>query len=166
MSVSLLLISCKPPEEGSTVDLSENLKVPHFGINFDYHAGWTTETYDAGIRIYEKGGDEYHEDYQITLSFLSVEGYQAFFIFEDLILSELHEFNISNQQWKDPIEVIDVELFGVPAKHVRAAGRMGWEVNCSGVRNNETFDLVFTAPNEEALDAFMPTVERIMERIR
>jgi hypothetical protein len=107
--------------------------------------------------------------YQVLLDFTPLESYiLTFYLPENLTLSELYKNDRRDMGWwNNPIET-DVEIFGVPAKRVRAQNvkDLYWEVTFLGVRNDEVFHLSFTAPSEETLDAFMPTVERILESIR
>lgn len=164
-----VLVSCIRTTDANPFVLAETLDIPAFGISIDYPSGWEVEAGYFSASIIQNGGPFHHECYQVFLEFVPLEFYtQPFFQPEDLTLSDLYDNNRRDRGWwlNDPIEVTDVELFGVPAKRVRAEGRRWWEVNFSGVRNDEVFHLSFSAPSEEVLDSFMPTVERILESIR
>jgi hypothetical protein len=164
-----VLVSCLRTIDATPFVLAETLDIPAFGISIDYPSGWDADAGYFSASIIQNEGLLHHECYQVFLEFTPVEAYtRTFDLPEDLTLSDLYDNNRRDRGWwlKGLIEVADAELFGVPAKRVRAKGRYWWEVNFSGVRNDEVFHLSFTAPSEESLNAFMPTIERILESIR
>jgi hypothetical protein len=165
--LSVGFISCAGAEDVSTLDLNETLEIQGLGMSIDYPKGWFADIDEYGVTINEIEGFNHHEGFQIGLTFTPVEEYvNAFHILEDLTLSNLHDHTLSFIKWKDPIEVTDIELFGVPTKRVRAESTQWWEVRYFGLKNDEVFHLMFAAPTEETLEVFMPTIDRILESIR
>jgi hypothetical protein len=148
--------------------LDATLNIPAFGISLDYPSGWEAGADDSNASIIQNDGPDHHLGYQVLLEFTPLESYVLMFdLPEDLTVSDLYGNNWRDRGWwfRGAKEVTDVELFDVPAIRVRAKSNYWWEVRFSGVRNDEVFRLSFTAPSEEALDAFMPTVEQILDSI-
>ena len=69
------------------------------------------------------------------------------------------------EDWQEPVEVSESEVFGAPALAARAFDGESWVYTLMGFVNDEAFLLSLEAPSEEALDTFMPTFEQMVASI-
>ena len=152
------------------------------GIDFSiqYPQGWFAENQGQNSWIIEK-----EEDLNIRFSNnTTTEGIVIIFEHQplsflhsiglprdDLSLDTLFAFNIGELTGMTNPEIIDTEIFGVPA--VRSEyyeERSGepqeqWEISYAGLIEDKAFYLIVTAPTEETLNNFKPTWDQMLASI-
>jgi hypothetical protein len=172
-----MLASIRPVAEPLTLTETQAFAAD-FGFSIDYPAGWFAEVdpsepvtlisqlEDDHRRAFRSGNITYrgigishdHRD----LAFMRGIGLPA-----DASIDDLVQLNAEFFEWREPFEVIEAEVFGVSAVSVRVVdGRGNSNIVLQGFLDNRVFLFELKAPSEEALDAFLPTWEEMLESIK
>jgi len=173
----LILAACSSaPEEASSdqFELTETHEFSGFEFSVDYPAGWLADTNAPSSTISELEVD--HElalqdeefdpqGYGISFDHRDMPFMQELGLPENPTLDDLLELNRGFFEWEEPIEVTELEIFGVPAYSVKTGDGSRWGVTIMGIRGDEAFLLAFGAPSEAAREAFFPTWDRMLESI-
>ncbi len=159
-------------------DVTETYTIPGFGFSIDYPAGWFAETREpvTFITQTEEQLEAFFSDTSTPSTGLGVNlEHRTVAFLQDIGLTtdnptaeDLLEFNTSNFDWTDVRDLEEVEVFGATALVVRVTQRNGeFSVVYQGVRpdTGEAFFLIYGAPTEESLDAFLPVWEAMFESI-
>ncbi|MDX1615174.1 MAG: hypothetical protein R3300_12750 [Candidatus Promineifilaceae bacterium] len=161
-------------EETRQPQLSERITFTGFAYSIAYPAGWLVARRGPATVISQLAED--HEQafqenppptrgIEVSLDHRSLEFMQNLGLAQEPTIQELFELNQAFFDWSDASPPERLEVFDAPALAVRAQGQGDWVYALMGFTNNEAFLLSVEAPGPQALDAFMPTWERMLASI-
>jgi steroid delta-isomerase-like uncharacterized protein len=158
-----------------TYELTGTHEFDGFAFNIDYPAGWFTGISDPVTSIYELEIDKRliyesgkSQGYFISLDHRDMAFMQSIGISADNpTLDDLLNLNKEFFGYEEPFEVEETEAFGVPVLQVHRVDRSNISgIDLMGFVNDEAFLLSINAPSDEALQAFLPTWNTMVESIQ
>lgn len=145
-----------------------------FPWTMNYPEGWTTTvrndaTFFGGNPdvILEALRAEPISDVVVIFDHKRIEDFRSEGLPADPTLDDLVDFNERQLEWEEIRERSETTIFGEPAIRTRVVNDAGEsEISIQGFRGDEFFLLDLLAPDEAALEAFLPTFEAMVESIR
>ena len=167
-----------PPDstagEDPLPELSERTSFAGFSFSIAHPSGWLVATDDPVTIINELAED--HETalqderppaigYGVALDHRDMVFMRGLGLPEEPTLQDLFELNSGFFEWTNSLQATETEVFDAPALAIKAQEGENWTQTLMGFANEEAFLLSLTAPTEEALDAFLPTWEKMLQSI-
>ena len=155
--------------------LSARVDLADFGFSIAHPAGWLVKGEGPNLAISETADD--HENalendtipttgYVIGFDHRAMPFLRSIGLPEEATLQDLLEMNASFFDWPDSLEVTETELFGAPAMAVKTTDEAGnWTHYLMGFVDEEAYLLFLVAPDEDALETYMPTWQRMLDSI-
>jgi hypothetical protein len=152
----------------SQVDLSQTYEIPGFSYSIGYPEGWTVKTRDSYTVITElekdnprmfAGADSF-EGYAIGFEHRPLEFLINLGLADDADLEQLLAFNSTFFDWQNS-DQSEISLFGEPALSVASSEQPGAAI--MGFSGDSVYLLTFSAPSDEAWEAFQPTLEAMLD---
>lgn len=156
------------------VALSERVRFDDFGYSMAYPQDWTAETRAPLTFIgqlpedVEKAFSEErprYAGYVISFDHRPISALVDLGLPAAPTLQDLFTLNQEIFGWAEDSEVIETELFGVPALAIRVRETDYWTQTFMGFSGGDVFLLSFGSPTQEALDTFQPVRDRMLDSI-
>ncbi len=156
--------------------LTQTHEIAGLGFSIDYPAGWFADSQAPATLISQlevdheqafSDSDSPQVGIVIAFDHRDIDFMRSIGLPADATMTDLVQLNAGFFEWQEPFEVVDTEVFGVPAASVRTVDDNGFStVTLQGFIGEEMFLLSIVAPPPgEVLDDFLPTWEAMLASI-
>ena len=178
LSVCVLILLAVPAAAQDTAwTLTETLEISNssFGFRIAYPAGWTTDRHQQVTVINELAADQQHafdgtfvtQGYSIRFESISLRQMRQLGLQPaNATPEEFFQVNSQRYSYQQPVETADLTFLARPALRAQTVDGAGNAVSTvQGVIDGAGYMLTLAAPSPEALDAFLPTWEQMLDSI-
>lgn len=176
---ALVVVSCGGGGDEARHDLTQTHALSgeaghEFPWTIDYPDGWTTAVRNDATFfgptpdvLLEALRAEPISDVVVIFDHKRIDDFRSEGLPADATLDDLVDFNERQLEWEEIRERSETTIFGESAIRTRVVNETGEsEISIQGFRGDEFFLLDLLAPDEAALEQFLPTFQAMVESIR